>query len=76
MVHDKLWAQAASAFSLDGRGMLCIGCLEDTIGRTLLPTDFTRVPLNYGWFGQSARLRNRIGLPNDGYLLLPDTTSH
>jgi hypothetical protein len=61
MVTDDLWAKAASAFSSNGRGMLCIGCLEKAIGRTLLPTDFKRVPLNYGWFGQSARLVDRIG---------------
>jgi hypothetical protein len=61
MVQDALWAQAASDFSLDGRGMLCIGCVENAIGRTLVPADFKRVPLNYMWPGQSARLRNRLG---------------
>jgi hypothetical protein len=62
MVADQLWAQAASAFaSIDDRGMLCIGCLEQAIGRTLLQTDFKNVPLNYMWPGQSARLRKRLG---------------
>lgn len=63
MVTDKLWAQAASAYaSIDDRGMLCIGCLEEAIGRTLSPTDFKNVPLNYMWPNQSARLRRRIRL--------------
>ena len=77
MVTDKLWAKAASAYaSIDDRGMLCIGCLEEAIGRTLSPTDFTGAPLNWMWPGQSARLRRRLGLPNNEYLLLPDATSH
>jgi hypothetical protein len=62
MVADQLWAQAASAFaSIDDRGMLCIGCLEHGIGRTLTRSDFKNVPLNYMWPGQSARLRKRLG---------------
>lgn len=63
MVTDKLWAKAASAYaSIDNRGMLCIGCLEQAIGRTLVQTDFTNVPLNWMWPDQqSARLRQRLG---------------
>lgn len=62
MVTDKLWAKAASAYaSIDDRGMLCIGCLEESIGRTLLRSDFKDVPLNYMWLNQSARLRKRLG---------------
>jgi hypothetical protein len=63
MVTDKLWAKAASAYaSIDNRGMLCIGCLEQAIGRTLVQTDFKNVPLNWMWPDQqSARLRQRLG---------------
>jgi hypothetical protein len=69
MVTDKLWAKAARAHaSIDDRGMLCIGCLEHVIGRTLIRSDFKNVPLNYMWPNQSARLRERLGYPEDGWL--------
>src|SRR3974390_1908830 len=32
--------------SLDGQEMLCIGCLEKRIGRTLMRCDFTDAPIN------------------------------
>jgi hypothetical protein len=41
-------------------GCLCIGCLEERIGRRLTPADFTDAPINrFG--GSSARLRSRLG---------------
>jgi hypothetical protein len=74
MVTDKLWTQAARAHaSIDDRGMLCIGCLEHVIGRTLTRSDFKDVPLNYMWPSQSARLRERLGF--SGQLRSP-ATSH
>lgn len=58
MVHDELWLGAGMTF--DG-GMLCIGCLEDRLGRDLTHKDFTDAPVNHGVFRQSERLLNRLG---------------
>lgn len=44
------------------KGMLCIGCLEDRLGRQLTPTDFTACPLNTAAYSKSERLRNRLGI--------------
>lgn len=57
MVHDALWAQAVPEHA----GMLCIGCLENRLGRQLTPEDFADVPINKIRF-QSGRLRNRLGV--------------
>ena len=55
MVHDKVWPLG----KLDGDGLLCIGCLEQRIGRQVTRDDFTAVPINCGpW---SARLTDRLG---------------
>jgi hypothetical protein len=32
--------------ALDGQEILCIGCLEKRIGRTLMSSDFTDAPIN------------------------------
>lgn len=58
MVHDAIWLKA----NPDRKGMLCIGCLETRLGRTLNPSDFTAAPINEDreW-GRSSRLRNRQG---------------
>lgn len=59
MVHDHLW-DAATA-DLDGRGMLCIGCLERRLGRQLTAADFTDAPINaMPFFPPSARLASRL----------------
>lgn len=43
MVHNELWLSAG----MNTRsGMLCIGCLEKRIGRTLTDNDFTDCLLN------------------------------
>jgi hypothetical protein len=57
MVQDSIWEQYG--VDLD---MLCIGCLEDRIGRQLKKTDFTKFPINtdLAW-RRSERLRNRLG---------------
>ena len=57
MVHDELWA----ASGLGRRdGFLCVGCLEDRLGRRLGPDDFTDAPIN--WLpGNSERLHARMG---------------
>lgn len=40
MVHDSVWERVAN------RGMLCIACLEQRLGRELNGSDFTLCPLN------------------------------
>jgi hypothetical protein len=59
MVHNELWARANPQVN----GMLCIGCLEDLIGRRLTPDDFTDVPINnqpLNWNLKSNRLASRL----------------
>ncbi len=72
MVYDEVWA--AAGIAEDG-GRLCIGCLEDRIGRQLSATDFTDVKLNdlsitdghYAWSWRTPRLVGRLS----GQLSLP-----
>lgn len=60
MVHDEVWNAAHPT----RRGMLCIGCLEDRLGRQLVPEDFPDLPINRGYFLLSARALSRItGIP-------------
>src|SRR5262249_17820365 len=56
MVKDDLWKRAGK------RRYLCIGCLEERIGRKLTPDDFTDCPLNHEQriFARSGRLRDRL----------------
>jgi hypothetical protein len=59
MVHDDLWARSGMK---PHDGQLCIGCLEDSLGRRLVPGDFTSVPVNEpGFMRKSARLLSRLG---------------
>lgn len=56
MVHDYIWDE----FGEDP--FLCIGCLEQRMGRELTSGDFTDCPLNQvdmGW-NKSERLRDRL----------------
>jgi hypothetical protein len=52
MVNDDVWEQAWSGRrksyhgKLPGTEILCIGCLEERIGRTLTLHDFIDVPAN------------------------------
>lgn len=60
MVEDDVWESAG--MTIDG-GMLCIGCIEDRLGRKLTPSDFTNCLLNTeGIFPKSDRLKERLGL--------------
>lgn len=60
MVEDDVWESAG--MTIDG-GMLCIGCIEDRLGRKLTPSDFTDCLLNTeGIFPKSDRLKERLGL--------------
>lgn len=61
MVHDALW-KLVVPLEKDHR-MLCIGCLENRIGRQLNPADFSDCGLNKELSGsKSVRLLNRLGL--------------
>jgi hypothetical protein len=57
MVLDPIWEEHGV-----GKGMLCIGCLENRMGRELTPADFNEYPVNYGIFKQSDRFKNRVYL--------------
>lgn len=56
MVHDELWLRA----NPKGKGKLCIGCLEERLGRRLKPNDFTDCLLNGDMHGKSRRLISRL----------------
>jgi hypothetical protein len=58
MVEDSVWKLVT--INEDGRGMLCIGCLEFRLGRLLTTEDFPPLPINRGVFPMSARLLQRI----------------
>jgi hypothetical protein len=59
MVKYDVWKQATGD---NPNGMLCIGCLEQRIGRHLQRSDFTEHMDNMSLFtGLSRRLRNRLG---------------
>ena len=66
MVKDEVWGQAWGAGrrkswrELFGPDILCIGCLEQQLGRTLTPRDFTDAPINKDRDSMSARLRDRL----------------
>lgn len=55
MVQFELWNEYGA-----GDGMLCVGCLENRIGRKLNKADFFDCPVNNGIFGLSERLINRM----------------
>ena len=60
MVHDSVWKTAG--MEPDG-GCLCIGCLEERLGRMLTPDDFTDCilnDLNKSDGCASSRLRKRL----------------
>lgn len=57
---------------LPGQEILCIGCLEKRIGRTLTACDFTDCPVNDlndpHWADRSKRLLNRL-TTNEGHFI-------
>lgn len=56
-VKTEVWLLAHSSI----RGMLCVGCLEDRIGRTLTKDDFTDAHINNPrLYPMSDRLRSRL----------------
>ena len=56
MVQDLLWARATRGRT---RSFLCIGCLEQRIGRELTAADFTDVPINQPRHVDTPRLAAR-----------------
>ena len=61
MVTDEAWSAANNK---QRSGMLCIGCLENRLGRELTGEDFPDYPINRGFFPLSARIRERIHTSN------------
>lgn len=60
MVRDEVWERAGMVDE-HRRGYLCIGCLEQRIGRRLTPRDFADVLVNKMFReASSARLRSRL----------------
>lgn len=62
MVEDSVWRKACRRAQVSRLGFLCIGCLEEVLGRSLEPLDFKWVPLTWSpaW-RRSPRLLHRIG---------------
>jgi hypothetical protein len=56
MVHNELWLKANPQIN----GKLCIGCLENRIGRRLTQADFTDAPINQPSRCNSKRLASRL----------------
>jgi hypothetical protein len=59
MIHNHIWLKANPA----GAGKLCIGCLEQRIGRRLTPRDFTDCPLNNFPSGSKRLVSRLTGIP-------------
>jgi hypothetical protein len=56
-VKSQVWMQAHHSI----RGMLCVGCLENRLGRRLKKDDFTDAHINNPrLYPMSDRLRNRL----------------
>jgi hypothetical protein len=67
MVKDDVWEQAWAGRRKSWHGkvagveVLCIGCLETRLGRTLTASDFTHWPINNPALpNTSTRLRDRL----------------
>jgi hypothetical protein len=57
-VKDAIWQEAGKHFA---EKVLCVGCLEEKLGRPLVPEDFSNAPVNLNLARKSARLRQRMG---------------
>jgi hypothetical protein len=68
MVHDRVWEAAG----MTPNGYLCIGCLEQRLGRRLHRADFASCDLNsldaglrrYAWWWRTGRLVDRLLAPS------------
>jgi hypothetical protein len=56
MVRNTLWKRAGMT-----DGFLCVGCLENRIGRKLKPSDFSEAPVNDPDSWDTPRLADRKG---------------
>lgn len=73
MVQPNIWQSVAQH---EPKIMLCIGCLESRLGRTLTSEDFTDALAN-SIFPQSKRLVNRIqGISHEHHHSLDLPTRH
>jgi hypothetical protein len=62
MVHNTIWKEAGMTKGDEpGSQILCIGCLETRLGRTLTPGDFTNAPINNPRSWDTERLASRKG---------------
>jgi hypothetical protein len=74
MVHEAVWEQAwrgrrkSYHGKVPGQEILCIGCLEDRLGRRLTSADFIDAPCNSPKWGISERMRDRLA----GFHLSPE----
>jgi hypothetical protein len=61
MVHDQIWQQAWGSLEYTGPGqqVLCIGCLENRIGRKLTSADFTAASVN-DYRDEGRRMSDRL----------------
>lgn len=58
-VNTEVWLSVVKSKN----GMLCIGCLENRLGRVLTPADFTKAYINSPKFEiKSKRLMSRMGM--------------
>lgn len=57
-VHDHTWAKTSLGTH---DAVLCVGCLERSLGRQLQPEDFAEVPTNKPRVNDSERLLDRRG---------------
>ena len=56
MCIEAVWLEAHPA----DEGMLCVGCVEQRLGRRLTRLDFADVPLNRSDWAKSSRLLARL----------------
>jgi hypothetical protein len=65
MVTDSVWLATGMPehkprpYNAPGGDFLCVGCLEQRLGRELLPADFTAAPINDPSPGDTPRLASR-----------------
>jgi hypothetical protein len=61
IVKDDVWQAASRLGDVTVSFFLCIGCIEQRLGRRLTPGDFDDVPINVpNKFSMSRRLRDRL----------------
>lgn len=59
MVKFELWNKTIP--KKDHRKMVCLGCFEEKLGRSLVTSDFTDASINYGIFGFNHITYCRLG---------------